>query len=55
MLVGERRSALLVRPQNFLGGEGNGQEVPQSLCLAEELDVTGMDDVVATGDKDMAH
>ena len=55
VLVGERRTSLLMCPEHLLGCEGNGEKIPLRLSLAEELHMARMDDVVATGDENVTH
>jgi hypothetical protein len=42
-------------PENLGGGEGNSQEISQGFGLPEKLHMSRVNDVVATGDKNVTH
>jgi hypothetical protein len=55
VFLGEGGASFFVVPEDIIGGEANGEVVAKSAGLAEELDVTCVDDVVAAGYKNLFH
>jgi hypothetical protein len=47
--------APLVMPKHFGGGEGDDEVIPQCAGLLEELEVAGMEDVIASRNEDFFH
>ena len=55
MFLRQGRAAFLMIPEYQIGSKAYGQVVAQSARFGEELDMSGMDDVIATRDKYFFH
>jgi alkylation response protein AidB-like acyl-CoA dehydrogenase len=55
VFIRDRGFAAFVVPEDLGGGEGNDQVIAEGAGLLEELEVAGVEDVVATGDEDFFH
>ena len=55
MIVRDRWFPSLVVPENFCRSERNNEIIPQCARLLEKLEMPGVEDVVAAGNKDFFH
>ena len=51
----EGGAAFLGRPEDIIGSKAHGEVGAEGAGFAEELDMTGVDDIVTTGDKYFFH